>query len=447
MSLGHWADVAVKTYFEEVEPLHTLVEFAAPLLELIPKSGIEGGDTGLFFTLAGSRSFAGALADAQEVANLAGDGGPGTAPAASTYNGEWRVPEGRIETSLRLRHIDLVRAKTNRGAYVRHLVHETKNHVMEFGERIAQVILGPEGYPVATNVSGVTSTGVIAFDDPEEVSNFIIGMPLVASDDDGSSAAHTLLPSNVGRAVAYVKSVNRETGSITLSAVSASGAAGLPAGWGTDPTGIYLFPLGQFRPLLQGSTIGSKLLIQPLALWLTPTAASDQLYGVDRSVDTALSGVRIPSSSAPPLGTLGLPIEQKLQFAEVFMQSRFACRRAHTWVLHPTRWFEMARSLEAQGLLERGDTLKSGAKTLNLMGVNGDMKIVSDPHQSPDFAYGLLPEEIQIRHLDGFPAVMNADGLEFLRQADSNDLEMRLVSYPKLIVREPWRHCRVNLTT
>jgi hypothetical protein len=29
-----------------------------------------------------------------------------------------------------------------------------------------------------------------------------------------------------------------------------------------------------------------------------------------------------------------------------------------------------------------------------------------------------------------------------LRQADSNDLEFRLIAFPQLIIREPWQNCR-----
>ena len=38
-----------------------------------------------------------------------------------------------------------------------------------------------------------------------------------------------------------------------------------------------------------------------------------------------------------------------------------------------------------------------------------------------------------------------ADGLEMRRQADSNDLEFRLICFPQLILREPWQHCRFSV--
>jgi hypothetical protein len=77
--------------------------------------------------------------------------------------------------------------------------------------------------------------------------------------------------------------------------------------------------------------------------------------------------------------------------------------------------------------------------------VLGDSKLISEPHQDPNFVYGLLMDEIKIHHLDGLPGVANADGFQMLRQADSNDLEFRLIAFPQLIVREPWRHARFAL--
>ncbi len=54
-------------------------------------------------------------------------------------------------------------------------------------------------------------------------------------------------------------------------------------------------------------------------------------------------------------------------------------------------------------------------------------------------------DEIKIHHLDGLPGVANADGFQMLRQADSNDLEFRLICFPQTVVREPWRHTRFAL--
>jgi hypothetical protein len=443
MALGSWADSAVHLYYEEVQPLHTLVGRASPGLDRIPKNGIEGGDTGMFFTLAGGMGIAGDLSFAQEVANQSGTNGPGTAPGAATYDGEWQVPNGKIETSLRVRYEDLVKGKTNRGAYIRQLTHQTDRHVEAFGERASQVVWGGAGYAVATTVAVVTATGVCTLSTPAEIANIHRGMVLVASANSGGTITDTMLPSNIAPARGYVRSVDRDAGTFVVSALNQDGTAGAPAGWGVNPT-VFLFPLGQFRPTLQGATQDRKLLIQPISAWLTPTIAVDTFGTVDRSRDSALSGVRVPTT-APPTGTGGLPIEQKLQFAEVYMQSRYACTKAHTWVLQSERWFECARSLQAQGLLDLGATLQAGTRSFTLVGINGPMEVVAEPHQDPTFAYGLIMDEIEIRHLDGFPGVANADGLEMLRQADSNDLEFRLIAFAKLLVREPWRHCRVTL--
>jgi hypothetical protein len=405
------------------------------------KSAIEGLNTGEFFTLAGGMGIAGDLASAQEVAAQSGTGGAGTAPGAATHDGQWLVPHGQIETSLRLKYRDLVIGKTNKGAYVRNLTHQTDKHGEAFGERMAQLILGGSGYTLGEVDLTTSASGTVTVVDLENIANFHRGMILVASANNGSVSTHTLLPANVNFQKAYVKSVNRDAGTFVISAVSQDGAAGFPAGWGAQGDNVFVFPLGQFKPLLPGSTFNSKLMIQALAEWITPAVATDTFNSVDRSIDSALSGVRPPSSV---IG--GLPPEHKIGAVAAYMQQNYSATRPLTYVASPLVWFSLVRSLSAQGLVkEIGGQLTGGGKSVTVATVLGDSKLISEPHQDPNFVYGLLMDEIKIHHLDGLPGVANADGFQMLRQADSNDLEFRLIAFPQLIVREPWRHARFAL--
>ena len=97
-------------------------------MDRLRKSAVEGANTGEFFTLSGGMGIAGDLASAQEVASQVGTNGAGTAPGAGTHDGEWLVPTGQIETSLRIKYKDLVAGKTNKGAYIRNLTHATDKH-------------------------------------------------------------------------------------------------------------------------------------------------------------------------------------------------------------------------------------------------------------------------------------------------------------------------------
>lgn len=405
------------------------------------KSAIEGLNTGEFFTLAGGMGIAGDLASAQEVAGQPGSGGAGTAPGAATHDGQWLVPHGQIETSLRLKYRDLVIGKTNKGAYVRNLTHATDKHGEAFGERMAQLILGGSGYTLGEVDLTTSASGTVTVVDLENIANIHRGMVLVASANAGTSSGHTLLPSNVAFQKAYVKSVNRDAGTFVVSAVSYDGAAGFPAGWGAQGDNVFIFPLGQFKPLLPGATFNSKLMIQALSEWITPTAATDTFNSVDRSIDSALSGVRPPTSV---IG--GLPPEHKIGAVAAYMQQNYSATRPLTYIASPLVWFSLVRSLSAQGMVkEIGSTLTGGGKSVEVATVLGNSRLISEPHQDPNFVYGLLMDEIKIHHLDGLPGVANADGFQMLRQADSNDLEFRLISFPQLIVREPWRHARFAL--
>jgi len=388
---------------------------------------------------------AGDLASAQEVAGQVGTNGAGTAPGAASHDGEWLLPTGQIETSLRIKYKDLVAGKTNKGAYLRNLTHATDKHGEYFGERFAQIILGSSGYRFSLADLTNMGTGVITLldaagnVDATNIANFYRGQVLVASANDGTSLSHTLLPSNIAAQRAYVLSVDRDAGTLVVSDTPGSTTPEIPAGWGTVGADVSIFPLGQFKPTLPGSTLTNKLLCQTLSDWITPAVATDTFGTVDRSVDSALSGVRIPTTG--PIGSLSP--EHKIGFSASYMQSRFAGRKALTYVAQSEVWFGIVRSLHAQGLVsDIGAMLTGGARSVQIATVNGMAEIIAEPHQDPTFIYGLDLPEIMIRHLDGLPGVANADGLEMLRQADSNDLEFRLICFPQMIVREPWLHCR-----
>lgn len=445
MAVGSY-DNALHTYYTNVQNPNTLVGKASPTLDRIPKSEIEGKETGVSFTLQGGLGVSGDLVSAQEVAHQADSSGSvGNAAGAIAVDGEWLLPTGLIETALRLKYKHLVAGKTNKGAYFRNLVHQTDLHYEYFGERAAQILHGSAGYPLGLfNLDNIT-TGVITSLTPGTntadggfgANQLYRGQILVASANDGSNSGHTLLPSNNAPQKLYVMSVDRDAGTAVLSSTSVNGPAGINGSVGANGDNVFLFPLGQFKPLLGGT----GLMMQTLGEWITSAAATGTFAGVDRTNFPELSGVRVPTGV-----TNGLPIEHKLAFSVSYGQSRYAWRHTPTFVLQSERWFELVRSLQAQGIVKDiGDVLTSGGKSIKIATVNGMAEVVAEPHQDPSFAYALNMPGIMIRHLDGFPGVANKDGFKMLRYATSNDLEFRLIAFPQLIVREPWLNARISL--
>jgi hypothetical protein len=450
MSLGAWVDTALHRYYIEVRDMQTLVKRATPLLDSISKSTqLDGSETGLFFTLAGGMGIAGDLTSAQTVADQ-GASSTSQTPGAVAHSGEWLLNTGTIETSLRLKYKNLVRGKSNKGAYLRNLVHETEQHGEAFGERLATLILRNGGYSVARITITDASAGICTVTDDDgnvdssAIANIHKGMMLVASVNNGHDTSHTLITDGTNSGVAFVNSVNRDAGTFITSMASTEGTALTDFGTNGDSDNdqVFVFPLGQFRPSLAGTTLDDKLLIQTLDDWISPSVTGTSWGNVPRSSDSALEGVRVPFTGT----RASMPIEQKLQFAAVYMQSRYAGTKPLTFVLQSEQWFELARSLQAQGIIANlGEMLKTGTRKVQIMTVNGMADVIAEPHQDPRFFYGLCTEDIDIRHLDGLPGVANADGLEMLRKADSNDLEFRLIAFPQLAIREPWKHCRGSL--
>lgn len=445
MAVGSY-DNALHTYYTNVQDPNTLVGKASPILDRISKSEIEGKETGVSFTLQGGMGIAGDLVSAQEVAHQSDSSGVvGNAAGAIAVDGEWLARTGLIETALRLQYRHLVAGKTNKGAYFRNLVHQTDLHYEAFGERAAQMIHGGAGYPVsfvnldniATGVVSSLTPGTNVTDGGFGINNLYRGQILVASANDGSASGHTLLPSNNAPQKLYVMSVDRDAGTAVLSSTSVNGPAGINGAVGANNDNRFLFPLGQFKPLLGGN----GQMIQTLSQWITAVAATGTFEGVDRTNFPELSGVRVPTAL-----TNGLPLEHRLAFSVSYGQSRYAWRHTPVFSLQSERWFELVRSLQAQGIVGNiGDVLTSGGKSIRIATVNGMAEVVSEPHQDPNFAYALNMNTISIRHLDGFPGIANKDGFKMLRYATSNDLEFRLIAFPQLIVREPWLNARISL--
>lgn len=114
------------------------------------------------------------------------------------------------------------------------------------------------------------SSGVIAFTDPNMVTQFERNMVLQANATDGGGSPRA--------ALGYVIARNGAAGTITVS-TSFKGSAGTPSGW---TTGDFLLVQGDNNAKMKG-----------LAAWIPSTAPTtgDNFFGVDRSVDSRAYGL------------------------------------------------------------------------------------------------------------------------------------------------------------
>lgn len=309
-----------------------------------------------------------------------------------------------------------------------------------FGGIMSRLMLGPSGGYVFTCTE---STGVLTLTSTfaERVADIEVGDQLVASANDGSDTGHALLGSG---SIGFVIEVNRDgsTPTVTVSATD-GGVAGTPASWtGT----MFIFRVGEFKGCIDRgpNPASSTLVIDSIQSWLPATADTGTFKGVDRSLDTRLSGVRQTATDVAALN-----IEETLEELATKGRSRFGWKGAKKIFVHTTRFKELSRSLETRRL-RGGDTsnykssMASGGgkeayasfsyNTIELMAQGGAYTICDEPHMPQDLAIAMSPEDWEIRCYEEFPSVLDKDSNEILRKTTTDDYSLRAKVYASFML-------------
>lgn len=237
------------------------------------------------------------------------------------------------------------------------------------------------------------SSDVITLSNPSDVVNFEVGMRLVQSTADGTSGA-------LGSGDSVVTKVDRVAGTVTI----------------VDDTNFvannYLFQHGDFGQSISG-----------LASWY-PTAApaATLFFGVDRTVDSRLTGVRVDGSS--------LTITEAIEYADTLVV-REGGRPSH-FFCNPVDWNRLRISLGTAVVFDKAyasDDFSISFSTINMMGQKGKIQIVSDPDCPAGLAY-LLQLNVNGYHSLGEPVrILDQDNNRMLRSGDADSLQIRIGGY------------------
>ncbi len=245
---------------------------------------------------------------------------------------------------------------------------------------------------------GITS-GVITLDDPESVTQFERNMVIQANASDGGASPRA--------ALGYVIAVNRTGGTVTVSDTGLGGAAGSPSGW---QAADFLLQQGDNNAKPAG-----------LSGWLPTTApsAGENFFGVDRSMDTRLSGLRYNGTA--------YSIEEAL-----IDGSRFAAReggRPNVGITNYTSWSALDKGLSAKVYVEMKANAEISFKGIALNGHKGTVDIFPDRNCPGLLAYLLQSDTWAMLSTNEVPHINRADGLEMLRVSNADALEVRVVAY------------------
>jgi len=382
--------------------------------------------------LHGGRAWAHTRADAQSISN---DNEANLAPL------EWKSYVGKVKGNMLILHDEIAatgKSKEHQGAYAKTVQVKTDNQLQAFGSRMNRGTLGPPGMYL---FRGVISAGVITLDsrDVNRVAHVEVAADqLQASVDDGSSPAHVLLGAGSKGFVTALTGRYGNTPTISV-ATSFKGAAATPAGW-TEGVTLHFYFLGDFKGGIDtGAKFGHR--IDSIQAWVTPTDATDVFKNVDRLRDPRLSGVKLVAADVTTLN------EEEV-FEELFDigRERADWSGGKEMFVGTKRFRQLSRHLESRrmrmsdgskytkGRKEGGDKryASSGATfsypTISLDHQSGAYEIIDEVDMPNDYILATNTDDWEIVHYDGFPHLIDDDGVEMLRKTTEDDYEMRWTS-------------------
>jgi hypothetical protein len=247
--------------------------------------------------------------------------------------------------------------------------------------------------------TGGITTGVITLDDPESVVQFERNMVLQASTGDGTGTR---------AALGYVIAVNRVLGTVTVAATGYGGVAATPAGpWAA---GDFLSIQGDLNAKPAG-----------LAGWIPTTtpAGGDNFFTVDRSVDTRLSGI--------PYDGSGQSVEEAL-----IDGSKFIAREGGTvnvGITNFTSYNALEKGLASKQYVEMRASPTIFFKGITVNGHKGPIDIFPDRNCPGKLCYLLQTDTWKMLSTNEVPHIFRADGMDMLRVANADAMEVRIVAY------------------
>lgn len=344
--------------------------------------------------------------------------------ASNIVSKKFQLTTGTYQASVSFGDKVMKASRGNEGAFMRNQTAEMDGLYEQVGMVQSNYLYGNGGGSIGRIATGGISGNVITLAEPSDVFNFEENQYLVLSPDDGSDSGHTVRAGST-----FVTAVDREAGTVTVDDLGdITGEA----------AGDYIFREGDFV----GNT-GTEL-FHGLQSFITAAAPTTTLYGMTRTSDPIrLAGCRVPSADYA-----GLSNEERIMLLGSYMTGRYHGPGATDAFAHPEDWHNLQVALRSMGFQSSKDKETSfgfnkievvmGAKTVN---------IYSDTYCPKGTFFALNMNHWKIHSMGPMIRKLDEDGLNFLRQATTNDYEYRLVSYMAPCTNAPGFSGRIPLTT
>lgn len=285
---------------------------------------------------------------------------------------------------------------------------------------------------VGSTVTGGTPTVTITLSNSAQVTQFEVGMVLLASTTltDGSAPSADFVT---------ITGVNRPAGIITGVSSTAT-SAGLSAPW--IAAGTFLYIQGDV-PAGGTTNTGTALKISGLSAWLPAAAVggTDSFWGVNRSADSRLQGVFYNGTAQPVEEAL---IDACSLTAQEGGQPDYCFTNFSTWAALEKSLGSKVQYVDVHH--QEADIAFAGIK---IHAPYGPVTVIPDRSCQAKTAYLLQMDTWKLRSLGASPHILQYgeyEGLQGLRVGNSDAIEIRLGFYGNLICNAPGFNCNVQLS-
>ena len=288
-------------------------------------------------------------------------------------------------------------------------------------------------YTASGGVGQAATDRRVSLQTPADAVYFNLGMRLQFTDAAGSPENE----SNVGSTGLYVTKINRQAGTVDYTAW-VNGAAALPT-YGVTPNlqPANGFLIARFGDNLAPASVGvasgnaGQGVVTGIQAWIPSTVTATAFWGLNRTSDPVrLAGQRLSAT--------GLPMNEALMEAEALVAVQ-GCGNPDTIFVNPLDLQNLKKALGSDIVYDRVQSNVAGIsfKAIEYDGMNGPMKIISNPFCPRNKAFMLNMPSWELTTLGPAPQLLDWDNNDMLRVSSADQYEVRFGHYGQFICNNP----------